>query len=128
MNAVIALVENDLPTNRALARLLRISGYTVAPFQSAEAFLAHCGEEAPDCLIVDIDLDGMSGLELQSELRLRRCRMPAIVVTGRCDPELPAIALALGCSDFLTKPVRAEALLDAILRALSSRAGTARPA
>lgn len=125
MNAVLALVENDLPTNRALARLLRISGYTVTPFQSAEAFLAHCGAEPPDCLIVDIDLDGMSGLELQSELRLRHCRMPAIVVTGRCDPELPAIAFALGCSDFLTKPVRAEALLDAILRALASRAGTA---
>ncbi len=121
MDAHIALVENDLPTNRALARLLRISGYTVAPFPSAEQFLDCLAAGLPACLIADVDLDGMSGVELQALLRQRHPSLPVIVITGRSDPEAQARAEALGCSSFLHKPVGSRDLLDAIVLAIAGR-------
>lgn len=121
MDAHIALVENDVPTNRALARLLRISGFTVAPYHSAEQFLECLALGAPSCLIADIDLDGMSGIELQAVLRQRHPALPVIVITGGTDRETRARAEALGCSAFLHKPVGARQLLDAIVLAIAGR-------
>lgn len=121
MNPVIALVENDLPTNRAFARLLRISGFSVETFLCAETFLERIDSVRPACVLIDVDLDGMSGLELQSHLQQRHGDMPLIVITGRADPDTSQRAHALGCSSFLNKPVRAQALVEAIVRALSIR-------
>lgn len=121
MNPVIALVENDLPTNRAFARLLRISGFTVETFLSAEAFLERIDSVRPACVLIDVDLDGMSGLELQSHLKKRHGDIALIVITGRADADTFRQAHALGCSSFLYKPVRAQILIEAIARALSIR-------
>ena len=116
---VIALVENDLPTNRAFARLLRAHGFTVHAFVSAELLLAHNALSALDCMLLDIDLDGMSGLDLQQHLQQSGVGVPVIFVTGRDDPDARSRAHQLGCSDFLCKPVKAHVLVEAIATAMA---------
>jgi FixJ family two-component response regulator len=111
---LIALVENDLPANRAFTRLLRAYGYAVEPHLSAESFLARTAPEQPDCLLLDIDLDGMSGLELLQQLREQDIATPAVFLTGRPDPGAQARARALGCHDFLQKPIEGHRLVAAI--------------
>ncbi len=115
---LIALVENDLPVNRALSRLLRAHGYGVQSFVSAELLLARPVHMVFDCLLLDIDLDGMSGLDLQQLLRDRGDRTPIIFLTGSADARVGAVAQQLGCSAFLYKPVTATLLVDAITQAL----------
>ena len=117
---LIALVENDLPTNRAFARLLRAHGYRVETFVSAELLLERAPAAPLDCMLLDIDLDGMSGLDLQHLLAGRGDPTPIIFVTGRDDPDACARAHQGGCSAFLYKPVSAHLLFDAIATALSS--------
>jgi FixJ family two-component response regulator len=111
---VVALVENDLPTNRAFARLLRAHGFTVEAFVSAELLLARTSLAVVDCLLLDVDLDGMSGLDLQQYLVEKGVGVPVIFVTGRDDPAARLRAQQLGCSSFLCKPVPADVLVDAI--------------
>lgn len=115
----IALVENDLPTNRALARLLRAHGFAVEAFASAELLLARPGNDVLDCLLLDIDLDGMSGLDLQATLARQGDTTPIVFITGRDHPDARARAGRLGCSGFLCKPVRSEVLVDAIASAIA---------
>ena len=119
LHALIALVENDLPTNRALARLLRAHGFTVEAFLSAELLLARTPGPAIDCLLLDVDLDGMSGLDLQQRLYERQAPTPIIFITGRDDPAVRARAFELGCASFLCKPVEGHVLVDAIHTALN---------
>jgi FixJ family two-component response regulator len=123
--AVIALVENDLPTNRAFARLLRAHGFAVEAYLSAELLLARDAEPAIDCLLLDVDLDGMSGLELQQQLRALQVPTPIIFITGRDDPAVRARAFELGCARFLCKPVESHVLVDAIRAAMDAAAGSA---
>lgn len=123
----IALVENDLPTNRAFARLLRAHGFTVETYLSAELLLARSERSALACLLLDIDLDGMSGLDLQSHLQLHGDQTPVIFVTGRDDPEARVRAERLGCSGFLHKPVKALDLVDAIAAAIAAAPGSPLP-
>jgi FixJ family two-component response regulator len=120
--SVIALVENDLPTNRAFARLLRAHGFTVEAFGSAEQLLARGPQPAIECLLLDVDLDGMSGLELQQLLRDRLVAIPIIFITGRDDPGVRARAFEAGCSKFLSKPVEAHVLVEAIRSAIAAAA------
>ena len=107
---VIALVENDLPSNRAFARLLRAYGFTVDAFTSAE-------------MLLDIDLDGMSGLQLQQVLAQRASAVPVIFVTGRSDAGARNQAQAQGCSSFLYKPVKGQVLAEAITAAIAAARG-----
>jgi FixJ family two-component response regulator len=116
---VIALVENDLPTNRAFARLLRAHGFTVETFVSAELLLARTGLAVVDCMLLDIDLDGMSGLELQQALLQQGVAVPVIYVTGRDDAAARQKAFDLGCSGFLHKPVKGHVLVEAIASAMA---------
>ena len=117
----IALVENDLPTNRAFARLLRAHGFQVEAFVSAELLLARPGKAVIDCMLLDIDLDGMSGLDLQDQLQRQGDSTPIIFVTGRDDPGACARAHQLGCRAFLYKPVKADLLVAAIAKAIASQ-------
>ncbi len=119
MRPLIALVENDLPTNRAFARLLRAHGFMVQTYLTAESLLARTDEAVVDCMLLDIDLDGMSGLELQSQLLQQDDSTPVIFVTGSDDAANRARAQKLGCRAFLAKPVRADALVDAIRAAIA---------
>ena len=117
---LIALVENDLPTNRAFARLLRAHGFRVETFVSAELLLARPDKAVLDCMLLDIDLDGMSGLDLQQQLQRQGDPTPIIFVTGRDDPDACAKAHQYGCSAFLYKPVKAHLLVAAIATAISN--------
>jgi FixJ family two-component response regulator len=117
---VIALVENDLPTNRAFARLLRAHGFKVEAFGSAEQLLARAPEPAVHCLLLDVDLDGMSGLELQQQLRDQLVATPIIFITGRDDLSVRARAFEAGCSQFLSKPVESHVLVAAIRSAIAA--------
>jgi FixJ family two-component response regulator len=111
---LIALVENDLPANRAFSRLLRAYGYAVEAHLSAESFLARTETVLPDCMLLDIDLDGMSGLDLQQLLHEQARAVPVVFLTGRPDPGAQARARACGCSAFLQKPVEGHRLVAAI--------------
>ncbi|MES3021471.1 MAG: response regulator [Pseudomonadota bacterium] len=122
-NPVVALVENDLPTNRAFARLLRAHGFTVEAYVSAELLLGRAGPASLDCLLLDIDLDGMSGLELQQLLRRQGVGVPVIFVTGRDDQAARVRAHEIGCSAFLNKPVKGEVLVEAIRAAIAGSRG-----
>jgi FixJ family two-component response regulator len=116
---VVAVVENDTPTLKALERLLRASGYQAEGFHSAETFMARAPDPDVSCLLLDIDLDGMSGLELQKILQGARNAPPIIFVTGNSDEGRRARALEMGCIAFLRKPVSSVALMQALEKALA---------
>jgi FixJ family two-component response regulator len=123
MNAkppVIALVENDVAANRAFTRLLMAYGYAVETHLSADSFLERPSMAQPDCLLLDIDLDGRSGLDLLQVLRQRDINTPAVFLTGRTDDAARSRAEALGCCAFLNKPVQGQHLVSAIQNAVES--------
>jgi FixJ family two-component response regulator len=114
----IAIVENDVGTSVALGRLLRAQGFTVESFHSGESFLARKGDERIDCLLLDINLDGMSGLELQRSLRSAGDSVPVVFMTGRHDPLAEKDAHAHGCAGYLYKPLESPLLANTIANAL----------
>ncbi|RZA30476.1 MAG: response regulator [Lysobacteraceae bacterium] len=118
----IALVENDATSSTAFQRLLKAHGYAVEAFRSAEAYLARTGPARVDCLLLDVELDGMSGLELQRRTGHGRGAVPIVFMTGGRDPNIEQCAREQGCSGFLYKPFDGLALAAAIEAAL---AGTA---
>jgi FixJ family two-component response regulator len=118
----IAIVENDVATSVALGRLLRAQGFTVEIFHSAESYLERPGDERIDCLLLDINLDGMSGLELQRSLQSGEDMVPIIFMTGRHDPLAEKNARAHGCAGFLYKPLESPLLANTIENALRSPA------
>jgi len=121
----IYIVDDDEAVRRGLSALLSAKGYKVETFASAEAFLAHAPAPPPVCLLADIRMPGMSGLELQRELKQRGAQLPVIVITGHGDVPLAVAALKAGAVDFLEKPFDAAPLADAVEEALlqSTRAG-----
>lgn len=123
-NHVIALVENDLPLSRALERLLRAHGFEVRSYPSAELFAARGTAETFDCLLLDIDLDGMSGLDLQQQLRKQGGGPPIIFITGRDDPQAKARAFEAGCDGYLCKPFESVQLTGALSAVLGKASGS----
>ena len=113
-NITIALVENDLPANRAFSRLLRAHGFVVEAYVSGEQLAARASAASIDCLLLDIDLDGMSGLDLQQLLLARKVTTPIIFITGRDDAVARAKAFDAGCTSVLCKPVESRVLVEAI--------------
>jgi FixJ family two-component response regulator len=111
---LIVVVEDDEPSRVAMSRLLRACGFEPALFDCAEAYIAAPPAAAPLCLILDVGLGGMSGIELQRRLRAEGSALPIIVVTGRRDERVQERARQNGCSAFLWKPFDAETLLAAI--------------
>ncbi len=112
----VAIVDDDASHCRALARLLRASGMEALVFSSAEEFLEHRNETAIDCLVLDIQLGGMSGFELQARLAAIDPGLPVIFLTAHGDPETMSRAAATGCS-FLRKTDPGATLLETIRRA-----------
>ena len=111
---LVVVIEDEKPSRDALGRLLRAGGFEAALFDGAEAFLAACRGTDPLCLIVDVHLGGMSGLDLQQHLRLVGCPVPVIIITGKREPSISKRARQGGCAALLWKPFTAEALLGAI--------------
>ncbi|MCC4114419.1 response regulator [Aromatoleum toluclasticum] len=119
-DAVIHVVDDDAAFRRSLVFLLESVGWRVASHASAEDFLAtQAGSpDAPGCLVLDIRMPTMSGLELQERLRAGGALPPIVFITGHGDVELAVQAMKHGACDFLQKPFRDQALLDAVAAAV----------
>jgi CheY-like chemotaxis protein len=116
--ATVYIVDDDGSVRRSLARLLTSVDMHVRTFSSAEAFLRDVDEKSSGCLIVDVQLLGMSGSDLQDRMARADWPMPIIAMSGSHDSQVEADALRLGATAFLHKPFDAQALIDAIARAL----------
>ena len=114
----IVVVEDDPEMNRAIRRLLNAAGFRTVTFFSADAFLLGDTAAAADCLILDIHMPGLSGLEVPGRLRARGVRTPIIFVTAYDDPVFRARAEQAGAAGYLAKPFRSECLLAALASAL----------
>jgi FixJ family two-component response regulator len=110
----VVVIEDEKPSRDALGRLLKAGGFEPALFDGAEAFLAACRGADPLCLIVDVHLGGMSGLDLQQHLHVAGCSVPVIIMTGHREPSISKRARQGGCAALLLKPFTADALLGAI--------------
>ncbi len=120
----VHVVDDDAATRDALSFLLRSRGLHTQAFESGEAFLAALGDEAEGCLLLDVRMDGMSGIEVFDRLLERRCPMPVLFLTGHGDVPLAVTALKRGAFDFVEKPFNDNALVDRVLEAM--RSGEAR--
>jgi DNA-binding response OmpR family regulator len=114
LSGYIAIVDDDAPIREALARLLRVQGMNSRSYPSAHVFLEDLASGMPDCLIVDVNMPGMTGIELQRELLSRDLRSPTIVISANDDNNIAASAVSLGAAAFFVKPVRRGALMAAI--------------
>jgi FixJ family two-component response regulator len=117
---LVAVIEDDHSYRGAVQRLLRAAGFSVASFGSAEAFLESGQQHETGCLIADIRMPGMSGLELQSKLTSDRCPIPTIFITAHGDERMRLQAMRGGAVKFLAKPFEGEILLEAVRVALRS--------
>jgi len=121
----VAVVDDDESFARALGRLLRASEFEVCIFASAEEFLGATALKPPDCLVLDIQLGGMSGVELQQRLHELGHPAPIIFVTAHDSAEIRAEAERAGCVAYLRKPVASHVLLEAMARALNPKGPSA---
>ncbi len=117
---MVAVVEDDESYRLALQRLLKSAGFSVQSFASAEDFL-NCGQQhETGCLITDIRMPGMSGLDLQAKLNAEHCPIPIIFITALGDEKLRLQAMRGGAVQFLAKPFDGAALLESVRMALES--------
>jgi FixJ family two-component response regulator len=115
----VAVVDDDESFACALERLFRASGFEVCTYPSAEAYLAPTARSQPDCLVLDIHLGGMSGLDLQQRLQEAHSRVPIIFVTAQDAPGVRQKTQQSGCAGYFLKPVPGKSLLEAITKAVN---------
>jgi FixJ family two-component response regulator len=118
-DAKVFVVEDDAPLRESLQDLMQSVGLRVAAFASAQEFLRSPRPDVPGCLVLDVRLPGLSGLELQKRMAEVGRDMPIIFITGHGDIPMTVQAMKAGAVEFLTKPFRDQALLDAIQQALA---------
>src|SRR5499433_607556 len=112
--AVVFVVDDDPSIRNSLRRLITSIGFTVEVFASARAFLDARRPDAPGCLVLDVRLPGLSGLDLQRELVETDTELPIIFITGHGDIPMSVRAMKAGAVEFLTKPFRGQELLAAV--------------
>jgi FixJ family two-component response regulator len=117
---LVAIVDDDDSMRGALHGLLKAVGLPAIAFASAEEFLNSGQQHQTACLIADIRMPGMSGLDLQARLNCERCRIPTIFITAHGDAKMRLQALREGAVEFLSKPFDDEALLESVRAALES--------
>lgn len=117
-NGVVFVVDDDPSVRSSLKFLISTVGLHVETFDSAETALQELPADAPSCLVLDVRLRGLSGLDLQHELAARKCQIPIVFITGHGDIPMTVRAMKAGAVEFLTKPFRDQDLLDAIRVAL----------
>jgi FixJ family two-component response regulator len=117
---IVAIVDDDELMRNALEGLLKAAGMPARAFASAEEFLESGQSQQTACLIADIRMPGMSGLELQSKLNAEHCCIPTIFITAHGDTNLRMRALRAGATECLTKPFKNEILLSNVRAALES--------
>jgi FixJ family two-component response regulator len=121
MNAVepiVFLVDDDQLFRRSTERLIRTAGLNVQPFSSARDFLKSPRPEGPACLVLDVRMPGLSGMDLQRELTQSGFHIPIVFITGHGDIPMSVRAMKAGAVEFLTKPFRSRVFLDAIRAAI----------
>jgi FixJ family two-component response regulator len=122
---IVFVVDDDISVRESLELLLKEAGWQPHTFESAQGFLAHPRASVPSCLVLDVTLPGLNGLELQRQLA-DRTDMPIIFITGYGDVPMSVQAMKAGAVEFLTKPFKDDVLLDAIHHAIDrSRAALA---
>jgi CheY-like chemotaxis protein len=119
-STVIAIVDDDELVRSALQGLMKAAGFTALTFASGEEFLSSGELERTACLIADIRMPGLSGLELQSKLRIDHHKIPVIFITAQGDEKMRMQALRTGAVKFLTKPLDKGILLESVRAALDS--------
>ena len=119
----IAVVDDDESFARAFERLFRASGFHVRTYHSAEAFLATTTLQQPDCLVLDMQLGGMSGLDLQRRLREIGAPVPIIFVTAHDTSDARTEAERGGCAAYFLKPVAGASIIEAITKAVHPGSG-----
>jgi FixJ family two-component response regulator len=119
-NKVVAIVDDDEAVRIALEGLLKSAGLAARAFDSAETFIESGQQSQVACLIADIRMPGMSGLDLQAKLNAEKCRIPIIFITAHGDAQMRMQALRAGAVEFLAKPFNDEALLDTVRAALEN--------
>ena len=117
-DAIIAIVDDDASVREGLQSLIRSAGWRVETFVSAQEFLGRLGAEAPSCLILDLQLPGLSGLDLQKRMAKVGLEIPIVFLTGHGDIPASVQAMKAGAVEFLTKPLDEQKLLQAIQEAI----------
>jgi FixJ family two-component response regulator len=123
---VIHIVDDDASFRAAISRVLNVSGYEVAGYESAISFLRALENAEPGCILLDVWMPDLDGLQLQKELAKLSHRWPIIFMTGQGDIPTSVRAIKAGAEDFLSKPMSRETLLEAIESALARHAATKR--
>ena len=123
---LVFIVDDDSSVRRSLARLVRAAGFDVETFASAREFLARPAYDGVSCLVLDVRMPDVTGLDLQEALAAAGQRVSIVFITGFPDVRARATAMEAGAIDFLSKPVNDRDLLDAIERAVTRSRG-ARP-
>jgi len=117
-NETVFVVDDDTAVRQGLRFMLRAAGYSVEAFPSARSFLEDYDPRRGGCLLLDVQMPQMTGLELQQRLNVRGWRIPVIFITGHGTVPLAISAMKAGAFDFIEKPLREDALLESIERAL----------
>src|SRR5580692_12190629 len=116
--SIVFVVDDDISVRESLELLIHAAGWHPELFASAQAFLDHPPASVPNCLVLDISLPGLNGLDLQKRVIAERPELPIIFITGHGDVPKTVQAMKAGAVEFLTKPFPEETLLDAIRQAL----------
>jgi FixJ family two-component response regulator len=117
---IVFVIDDDRMIREGLQSLVRSVGLRVETFASAQDFLVAKRPDAPACLVLDVRMPGLSGLDLQLKLTDENVRIPIIFITGHGDIPMSVRAMKEGAHEFLTKPVRGQDLLDAVQKAIAS--------
>jgi len=117
-DAIIAIVDDDASVREGLHSLIRSAGWRVETFVSAQDFLGRLGAEAPSCLVLDLQLPGLSGLDLQTRMAMVGLDIPIVFLTGHGNIPASVQAMKEGAVEFLTKPLDEQKLLQAIQEAI----------
>jgi FixJ family two-component response regulator len=115
---LVAVIDDDASVRKALSRLLQASEFSVECFSSGQAFLASSRDSRPDCVILDLQMPEVNGLELLRELRIEGSHMPVIIITAHDGTLIRAKCLAAGAFAYLDKPIDEAVLLGAIADAI----------
>ncbi len=118
MNGTVYLVDDDKDVLRSLKAVLSSEDFDVKTFDTAESFLENCDEHSAGCIVLDVRMPGMDGLQTQEELSRRKIKMPLIFLTGHGDVPMSVRAMKGGAYDFLQKPVSADTLIARVYGAL----------
>lgn len=112
--ALVAIVDDEEPVRTALARLFRSADFQTETFSSGEEFLDSLNSHLPDCLVLNLHLSGLNGLDIVQQIVRRKLPIPIVMITGRDMPGLKERALSLGASAYLLKPLDDKTLIETV--------------